>query len=671
MLIAASLAALILLSLIAVIAGGREITPRLVHAGCAAASLGLLIGGLTHLGIGPGGTPAVVLPLGLPWMAAHFRLDNLSALFMVVVDLAAVAASVYGIGYCRHLPEVRRVTPFFPLFLFGMNAVLLADDAFMFLVAWEFMSLASWLMVLADHKSAENRHAAVIYLVMAAFGTFCLLTSFGLMAGAGGAYTFAAMRQAELAAIPAFLVVLTAVLGAGSKAGLVPLHVWLPLAHPAAPSHVSALMSGVMTKVALYALIRILFDLHGEVPWEWGAALMVIGGASAVLGVLYALFQDDLKRLLAYSTVENIGVAVIGLGLGIAFKDAGEPALAALALVGGLYHVVNHSIFKTLLFFAAGAVISATGERRLSGLGGLLARMPWTGTAALVGAGAISALPPLNGFVSEWLILQALFKGPGLPHWAMKFGVPVVGAMLALAGALAATCFVRAYGIVFLGRPRSLAAARADLHPTPASMRWTMAVLALLCILLGAIPVTVTDALSAVVQPMTGLHFAVSADLGWPWLSPVSSTRGSYSGTMLVMVGAVLFAVAVVLAHGLGTRRVRRADAWDCGHREDIPETQYTGQSFSQPLRRVFGTSVFLARETVEMPEPGERSPAKLSVRTIDPVWVWLYDPIARAINFIADRVNRMQFLTVRGYLLMMFSTLVLMLLVVAWRQQP
>jgi NADH:ubiquinone oxidoreductase subunit 5 (subunit L)/multisubunit Na+/H+ antiporter MnhA subunit len=286
----------------------------------------------------------------------------------------------------------------------------------------------------------------------------------------------------------------------------------------------------------------------------------------------------------------------------------------------------------------------------------------------LVGAAAISALPPLNGFVSEWLIFQSLFKGPSLPYWAMKFGVPVVGAMLALAAALAATCFVRAFGIAFLGRPRSQAAAEA--HSLPLSMRGTMAVLAALCIVLGAIPVTVTDALSHVVTPLTGVQFAVSADLGWPWLSPVSSTRGSYSGTVLVMTGLSLFVISILLVHGFGTTRVRRSDAWDCGHREDIPQSQYTGQSFAQPLRRVFCTSLFAVRETVDMPEPGDQSPAKLTVRVIDPIWQYLYLGIVRMVDFVADRVNRMQFLTVRRYLLMMFATLVFMLLVVAVRQQ-
>lgn len=668
MLIGTSLAALPALALLAILFGRFAWVHPVVYGGSALASLFLLSGGLEHLGGAQGAGPSMVLPLGLPWIKVHLRLDNLSALFMVIVNLSAAAASAFGVSYGSHLPEPRRVTPFFPLFLFGMNAVLLADDAFTFLVAWEFMSLASWLMVLSEHRQAENRRAAFVYLCMAAFGTFCLLPCFGLMAGAGGDFTFAAMRAKELGAVGGFLVVLLALLGAGSKAGLVPLHAWLPLAHPAAPSHVSALMSGVMTKVALYGLIRVLLDLHGSVGWQWGAVMMLVGAVTAVMGVLYAVMQDDLKKLLAYSTVENVGVAVIGIGLCVAFKDSGEKALAALALVAGLYHILNHSIFKTLLFLGAGAVITATGRRDLGGLGGLLNRMPWTGAVVLVGAAAISALPPLNGFVSEWLIFQALFKGPSLPHWAMKFGVPVVGALLALAAALAAACFVRAYGIAFLGRPRSADAAEAgEVSP---GMRWSMVALAVLCVVLGAMPVTVTDALSGVVQPLTGVQFAVSADLGWPWLSPVSSTRGSYSGTVLVMVGLSLFAIAIVLVHRLGTTALRRADAWDCGHVEDIPQTQYTGQSFAQPLRRVFGHTIFAARESVEMPEPGDNRPARHRVSMVDPVWTYLYEGLAKGVDRIADQVNRLQFLTVRGYLLMMFVTLVLLLLVVAVRQQ-
>ncbi|MDA8231970.1 MAG: hydrogenase 4 subunit B [Magnetospirillum sp.] len=663
-----ALGTLLVLAFLGAVLGRDKRTPALVHAGCLVASLALLASGLGHLGQPTDAATTMVLPIGLPWTQAHVRVDNLAALFMVIVNLSAAAASGFGIAYAGHLPEPRRVTPFFPLFLFGMNAVLIADDAFTFLVSWEFMSLASWALVLSDHTRAESRRAALVYLTMAAFGTFSLLTCFGVMAGPGGDYTFAAMRAHSLGPVAGSLAVLLALLGAGSKAGLVPLHAWLPLAHPAAPSHVSALMSGVMTKVALYALIRILMDLRGDVGWEWGAVMMVVGGITAVLGVLYAVLQDDIKTLLAYSTVENVGVVVIGLGLAIAFKADGKTTLAALALVAGLYHAINHSVFKSLLFLGSGAVMTATGQRSLGVLGGLLNRMPWTGAVMLVGSAAISALPPLNGFVSEWLIFRALFKGPTLSHWAMKFGVPVVGALLALAAALAAAGFVRAFGVAFLGRPRSAEAAAA--REVPAPMTAAMAVLAVLCVVLGAIPVTVTKALDGVIEPLTGVRFSVSANLGWPWLSPVSSDWGSYSGTVLVLVGLSLFTFTIALVHRLGTRALRRADAWDCGHRESLPDAQYSGQSFAQPLRRVFAATIFRARERVQMPEPGDCGPATHEVSLVDPVWQGLYASIGRLVDYIADRVNHLQFLTVRRYLLMMFGTLVFLLLVVAIRQQ-
>ena len=660
------LAALPLLALLALVGGRAEAVHRAVYAGCFASAAVLALSGLLFFS-GDAAPRTLALPFGLPWLQAHFRVDTLTAFFLIIINLSGAAASLFGIAYGRHLAEPRRVTPLFALFLFGMNAVLVADDAFMFLVAWEFMSLSSWLLVLADHRREENRHAAFVYLTMAAFGTFCLLPAFGLLAGAGGDYAFASMREAHLGPAAAVLVVLLALLGAGSKAGLVPLHAWLPLAHPAAPSHVSALMSGVMTKVAIYGMVRILFDLHGAVAWWWGAVMMVAGGVTAVLGVLYALMQTDLKKLLAYSTVENIGAVVIGLGLALAFKAEGEPALAALSLVAALYHGLNHALFKSLLFLGAGAVLTATGERSLDRLGGLLHRMPTTGAAFLIGAAAISALPPLNGFVSEWLILQSLFRGPVLDHWTMKFGAPVVGAMLALAAALAAACFVRAFGIAFLGRPRGPAAAAAV--EVDGSMLAAMVALAVLCVGLGVVPVTVTGAIAAVAEPLTGIRLPAAVGLGWPWLSPASSVRGSYSATVVLLSGLALIAATVFVVRRLGTRALRRAPAWDCGHREDIPDAQYSADSFAQPLRRVFGGWLFGAREEVFMPAPGDTEPARFTLHMRDPVWDGLYRPLGRAVSLAADLVNRLQFLTVRRYLLMMFGTLVILLLVVAARQ--
>src|SRR5436309_2998781 len=338
------------------------------------------------------------LPIGLPWLGTHVRLDPLAAAFLAVVNLGGATASLYGLGYGRHEAEPARVLPFFPAFLAGMNLVVLADDAFTFLLSWEFMSLTSWALVMAHHRQPGNARAGYIYLLMASFGTLSLLLSFGLLAGPSGGYAFDAIRNAHLSANVTAAVLALALLGAGSKAGLVPLHVWLPLAHPAAPSHVSALMSGVMTKVAVYGFLRIVFDLLGPPVWWWSMVVLALGGATAVMGVLYALMQHDLKRLLAYHTVENIGIIFAGLGLALAFKANGMLAAAALAMTGALFHVLNHMLFKSLLFFGAGAVLHATGERDMERLGGLIHLMPITAFAFLAGSAAISALPPLNGF---------------------------------------------------------------------------------------------------------------------------------------------------------------------------------------------------------------------------------------------------------------------------------
>ena len=449
----------------------------------------------------------ITLPLGLPWLGAHFRIDPLAAFFLVVVNLGAAAASLFALGYGRHEETPQRVLPFFPVYLAAMNLVVLADDAFSFLLSWELMSLSSWALVIADHRRVENRHAGFVYLLMASFGTLTLLLAFGLMAGGDGAYAFDAIRAAHPALGTAALVVVLALIGAGSKAGLVPLHAWLPLAHPAAPSHVSALMSGVMTKVAVYGFIRIAFDLLGAPQWWWSLVVLALGGVTAMMGVLYALMQRDLKRALAYSTIENIGLIFASLGLALAFKAYGMHVAAALALTAALLHVFNHSLFKSLLFFGAGSVLTATGTRDMEKLGGLIHRMPQTAFVFLIGCTAISALPPLNGFVSEWLSFQAILLSPQLPSWGLKLIVPAVGALLALSAALAAACFVRAFGIVFLGRPRSYDAGAA--LETDTNSLAAMYALAATCLIVGILPGIFIDALAPVTQMLTGARMPV------------------------------------------------------------------------------------------------------------------------------------------------------------------
>jgi formate hydrogenlyase subunit 3/multisubunit Na+/H+ antiporter MnhD subunit len=603
----------------------------------------------------------------LPLLGAHFRVDALSAFFLAVINLGAAAASLYGLGYGPHERAPERVLPFFPAFLASMNLVMVADDAFTFLVSWEFMSLASWALVMAHHQDRDNARAGYVYVVMASVGTMALLLAFGLLAGPLGnfaGYAFGAMRATTVAPGLAAVVLALTLIGAGSKAGLAPLHVWLPLAHPAAPSHVSALMSGVMTKVAVYGFIRIVFDLLGPPAWWWGVPVMALGAATAVLGVLHALMQNDLKRILAYSTIENIGLIFAGLGLALAFKASGFAAAAALAATAALFHVLNHAMFKSLLFFGAGAVLTATGERGMERLGGLLNRMAATGLFVLVGCAAISALPPLNGFASEWLLLQAILLSPQLPQWALKILAPAIGAMLAFAAALAAACFVRAFGVAFLGRPRSPAAEAA--HEVDRTSLAAMGVLAVLCLLVGLFPALVIDALAPAVRALAGAQMPMQSAVPWMSIAPVAASRSSYNGVLVFLFITASASLAVVVIHRLASSSLRRAPAWDCGFPDADPATQYTAESFGEPIRRVFGDYAFGATERVDMPAPGDMRAARLTVVMHDLAWEWLYQPVVGAIGWLATRLNVLQFLTIRQYLSVVFGALVVLLLVLA-----
>jgi len=622
-------------------------------------SAGLVLIALASLFAPPS---TMALPLGLPWLGAHFRLDALSAFFLAVVNLGGAAASLYAIGFGAHETAPMRVLPFYPAFLAGMSLVVLADDAFSFLVSWEFMSLTSWALVMAHHRLADNARAGYIYLIMASAGTAALILTFGLLAGPDGGYTFAQMRAAHSDYAAAIL--LLALAGAGSKAGLVPLHVWLPLAHPAAPSHVSALMSGVMTKVAVYGFVRIAFDLAGEPAWWWSVVVLALAGITAVMGVLYALMQRDLKRLLAYSTVENIGIIFIGLGLALAFKAHGMAQAAALALTAGLLHVLNHSLFKSLLFFGAGAVLNATGERDMERLGGLIHRMPQTAFMFLVGCTAISALPPLNGFVSEWLTFQAILLSPQLPSWGLKLIVPAVGALLALSAALAAACFVRAFGVTFLGRARTQAAERAS--ETDRVSLTAMGILAALCLVAGIIPGFFMDMLAPAVGSLVGQQLPAQAGAQWLSIVPIAEGRSSYNGMLVFLFMVISGTLAASAIHRFAADRLRRAPPWDCGYPDASPATQYTADSFSQPIRRVFGTVVFRAREHAEMPPPGDTRPARWRVELRDVVWDVLYAPLASGVSVAADHLNHLQFLTIRQFLSLVFAALVILLLVLA-----
>lgn len=612
-----------------------------------------------------------VLPFGLPWLRMHLHVDPLGAFFLGLIGLVTIAVSLFGPRYVRGY-ERKRYSPAVlglatGLFVAGMQFVTLAADAFSFMIAWELMSIASYVLVAYEHEEAANRRAALLYLLMAQIGALLILLAFGVLSGFGGDFTFAALRETALAEPWPAIAFGLALLGFGMKAGLVPLHVWLPEAHPVAPAHISALMSGVMLKVAVYGFVRFTFDLLGDPQWSWGVVLLLVGSVTALYGVLYALLQNDLKRLLAYSSVENVGIIFIGLGLAAIFIGTGHATLGALGLAAALYHALNHALFKSLLFLGAGVVIQRGHTGNLEHMGGLLRRMPWTGMFFLAGCISISALPPFNGFVSEWLVLQTALQATALEDGILRAVIPITAAMLALTGALAAACFVKVYGIAFLGqgRTRKLRHAR----EAPAPMIAGQAVLAALCLLFGVFPALALAGLGLVVEQLSGYALGSATQHGWLWLTPIGPEVASYSAPLVFFgVGGAL---GVWAAAYLWLRRRRRGKplprvpAWDCGFGETGTRAQYTATAFAMPIRQVFEPVFRLDQEVLrEMDAELPTRPAKLryQLHVADIAWDALYLPIERRVQAAARLVTRIQTGQLRHYLVYSFMTLILLL---------
>ena len=602
---------------------------------------------------------SLVLPLGLPDLPFHLRLDPLARFFLFLLGAAAGGVSLFAAGYFRKgegtAPGLLCLQ--YHVFLAGMAMVLLADDAYLFMVAWEVMALSSFFLVTTQHRIAAIRSAGFLYLLLAHLGAISILLCFGVLQGGGWQFTFDAMRQAHLATPWSSVAFGLAVLGFGAKAGLVPVHVWLPEAHPAAPSPVSALMSGVMLKTAVYGLLRVSLDLLPQPQWWWGLALLGLGLFGALFGVIFAAVQTDMKRLLAYSSIENLGIIFGGLGLVLLFAASGHPLMAALALSATLYHCLNHAFFKSLLFLATGAVLHATGERRLGKLGGLIHRMPWVAWLALIGTLAIAGLPPLNGFVSEWLLLQAFLFTPQLPQPFVNMLVPLGAAALVLSAALAAYVMVKFYGVIFLGQPREPALARA--HDCGRLERIGLSWLAAGCIALGLLPVPMLALLDAVVRQLLGTGLGTLA----PWwrLAPVAVERASYSPPLFLLVGGAVTLGAAWLVHRLYHGRVRRAAAWDCGFPLQNARMQDTAEGFGQPIRQIFEPYFRMQRE---LPAPDDPRPA-YRVTVADRFWGALYLPAAAAAQATARLVGKLQQGRIAVYLLYSFVTLLALLVFV------
>lgn len=622
-----------------------------------------------------GVTESVTLPIGLPDLPFYLRLDPLSGFFITVVSAVSFFVSIYSIGYLKGFIGKRPLAPFvifYSLFIAGMLLVLLSDDAYSFMISWELMAVSSFFLVCFEDEIPSSRRAAFLYMLIAHIGAVMILLSFGVLAGSSSGfetfngYTFSSMRASAIPRPWATAAFFLAFAGFSAKAGMIPLHAWLPEAHPAAPSNVSALMSAVMLKVAIYGILRLTFDLIGTPEWWWGGVVLTLGLVSALMGILFALLQVDLKRLLAYSSVENIGIILVALGLAVIFASFGMSLLASLSLAACLYHILNHAVFKSLLFMGAGSVLHATHERNMEALGGLVHRMPWTSSLFLIGCLSIASLPPFNGFVSEWLIFQSFLLSPVLPSPVIKLLIPLGAAVVALTAALAARCFVKVYGVTFLGHWRGHKDREKEVHEVNLPMRAAMVLAAVSCLALGIFPAYVIGWMDVILETLTGerLHTSAGA-LGWMWLTPVAQERASYSPFIVFLGVTAVVAVAYLLFHARKTA-IRRGPIWDCGYPGLTERMQYNSTSFAMPLRRIFGF-LFMVKETVRLsvrPGASRAYPEKVvyHLKVRDRFWQILYRPVEEASFWFARKALRIQHGRIQIYLLYSFVTLIILL---------
>jgi hydrogenase-4 component B len=646
----------------------HERIANLVGFGCATlAGLFGIGAGVTALIFGPGddGGAFALWPPLVPYLQLTVKLDPLSAFFVIIVSFGYVRG-FYG------RKSVGVLAAFFNTLLLATTLVFTASNAFFFLICWEIMALTAYCLVSFEHEKSETRSAGVIFFIMSHIGTGCLILGFLLLFQAAGGqspsgYSFDTFRTIGATMSPgrrdaAFLLFL---FGFGIKAGIVPLHVWLPEAHPVAPSNVSAFLSGVLIKTGIYGLTRVLFDFMGTPPNWWGVTILTIGTISAVLGVLYALMEHDLKRLLAYHSIENIGIILMGLGAGLMFLHTHHPMLAALALIAGLYHTINHAIFKALLFLGAGAILHSTHTRDMEKMGGLIKRMPKTAFFFLIGAVAISALPPLNGFVSEWLTYQSLLQGFGTTDSLVRLMFPLSGAMLALTGALAAACFVKAFGITFLAQPRSEQAAQA--HEASPTMLLGMGLLTAACVFLGLFPTLFLTLLAPLTQQLLGQPlpaYLIQAD-GWV-LGSAKEMGGTVSTLGIALMGICLLPIPLVLWLFFGWRtKVRIGPTWDCGLRGLTPQMEYTATGFSKPIRMIF-KALFRPRREVQREydySPYFAKTLHFESHIEEAFVTRLYRPLNRTILGLSRRMRALQAGSIQAYLIYIFITLLLLLL--------
>jgi hydrogenase-4 component B len=616
-----------------------------------------------------GGEQTVALASGIPLLEYGLRLDAISAFFNLALGVLAAAISIYSIGYAGGWPRTRTGVSavFYNVLLLSLTLVFTASNVFFFLIVWEVMAGAAYCLVSSDHAKEESRRAGLLFLVMSHAGTALLLVAFLALASASGSLDFATFHLlgAKLPGTQSGIVLLLFFVGFGVKAGIIPVHIWLPAAHPVAPSNISALMSGIVIKTGIYGMVRVFFDFYDVVP-EWAGLLVLsVGVVSALLGVLYALMEHDLKRLLAYHSIENIGIILIGLGSALLFRTYGHAQLAAIALVAALYHTLNHAIFKGLLFLGAGSVLHSARTRNMEEMGGLIRRMPATAFCFLVGAVAISGLPPLNGFVSEWLTYQALLAGFGATKSLARIMFPITGALLALTAALAAACFVKAFGITFLALPRSAEAEHAN--EAPFSMRLGMGLLAAACFGLGLGATWFVPLFDSVTRQALGLAVSRSLIAGNGFVLVAGAARNGAVSTAGIAAMLVLLAAVPVLLWLVWGRRGRRAagPTWDCGLPGLTPANEYTATAFSKPLRMIFSALYRPRREIQAQFDVSPYYPTSIRFESeIHPTFEkHFYDPLNAWILSVADRMRAIQAGSIHAYLAYIFVTLILLLL--------
>ncbi len=586
----------------------------------------------------------------------QMALDPLSAFFLLVTLGLAVVVAIYAWGYLSEEPHLVRTLPFFPLLIGSMELVLIAANGFWFLVAWEVMSLASFFLVVTEHDKREVRHAGWVFLIATHLGTAFLLLFFVILSSHSGSMGYDSFRSLHgLPSATASFLFILALVGFGTKAGIYPFHTWLPHAHPAAPTYISALMSGVMIKTGIYGLLRAVTFLGIPAFW-WGGLLVILGVISALLGVLNALMQHDLKRLLAYHSVENIGIIVIGIGLALLGSSTGQPTLVYWGLAGALFHALNHSIFKGALFLAAGGVLQRTHTLNMDRLGGLIRLMPLTASCFLVAAAAICGLPPLNGFFSEWVLYVGLFKTTQLGGgWLTT--LTILGLLgLAFAGGLAVACFAKAMGVVFLGEPR-----HAYLHPPRelrASMLAALAILTLLSVGIGIFPVAALKVVLPAVQMCLP--------------APLPSSVGQFLAALQTVNRVVLLLIGIFILLGLTYLRlfrgksIRRSVTWDCGYYAPNARMQYSASSFAEPFGYFFLPLLGLERR-MEGLAGYFPSRASFHEQARDVAEERLFVPLFSALASLMARVRAIQHSRVQGYLIMIFAALFFLLFWEVW----